>query len=275
MYEKVIKVKGSKPGPISVIIAGIHGNEVCGLKALNKILPSLTIEAGLLYIVYGNISAIKKNKRFIEFNLNRLFKDEKLLSALEKKSAESKRARIIKKYLDKADALLDIHASTSKNSHPFIICEKNAKDIFPYLPFDLVVSGFDKIEPGGTDYYMNKKGKIGICVECGYLGDDASADTAVKSIFSFLKARGHIRGEIKKQKQKYINIYDLYIAKSAKFNLTKDYADFESISKGEIIARDNGVAVKAKRKSVILFPTNCRKPGEEAYLLGEIRKNLI
>lgn len=268
MDKQIIKIKGRKPGPISSIIVGIHGNEVCGMKALDKVLPDLKIESGILYIIYGNILAIKKNKRFIKFNLNRLFNDKKFLSTLEKSSAEFNRAQIIKKYLDKSEALLDIHASTSKNSQPFVICENNAKNIFPYLPFDLVVSGFDKIEPGGTDYYMNKKGKIGICVECGYLKDRASTDIAVKSIFSFLKARGHVVGRLNSYKQKKIEMYDLYITKSVNFILAKDYADFEVIPRGQIVAHDDNQDVKVKYKSIILFPNNCQKEDEEAFLLG-------
>jgi len=167
-------LNGEKEGPRSIILAGVHGNERCGVEALQNLLPTLKINRGTVWFAYGNPRAIQKNVRYTEANLNRMFKPDKELTKEEKNSYEYERAQFLKTYLDKADVLLDVHSSFTQGAKPFVLCENNALEVAKNLPFDLMVSGFDEVEPGGTDYYMNKAGKIGICAECGYLGNPIS-----------------------------------------------------------------------------------------------------
>lgn len=267
--EKIIELIGQTDGSTSIILVGVHGDEICGPIALSKILPTLKIERGRVLFGYGNPKAIKARVRHFEADLNRMFKPEEILSAREPNSYEYNRAKFLREYLDQADALLDIHSSSNPNSQPFIICEENAKDIRKYLPFDLVVSGFDAIEPGGTDYYMNKQSKIGICIECGNSNDPKAISLAEKSILEFLKARGHISGELKRYQQDLINMYSLYLTKTNDFRLVKNFADFESVSQGQPIGIDSKQPVQADRDGIILFAQSKKVVGEEAFLLGE------
>jgi len=269
MFEKIIQLTGKKKGLTSIILAGVHGNEKCGVIALKKILPNLKIEKGRVFVGFGNPRALKTNKRFTEANLNRMFKKNSLLSKKEKESYEYKRAQFLKKYLRKADALLDLHATTTTNSKPFVICEKNSKKIVKYLPVRLVVSGFNKVEPGGTDYYLNNLGKIGICVECGYNQDPKSVKVAQKNILAFLKARGHLVNNLQPKKQKHIRMYSLYLTKTNNFTLAKSFVNFEKITKGQLVGLDGTKKVRAKKNSIILFACNRKKSNEEAFLLGK------
>ena len=271
MYENIIELMGKEPGPTSIILVGVHGNEKCGVEALNKILPNLEIQKGKVFFAYGNPKAIDQNVRYTEANLNRMFKPEETLSEKEKGNYEYSRAQFLKKYLDQSDVLLDIHASFTPTSQRFVICELNSKDIVKYLPFNLIVSGFDQIEPGGTDYYMNSIGKIGICVECGYLGDQKSVAIAEESIFTFLRARGHIAGEKQLFNQDYVQMYSIYITKN-NFKLAKEFSDFEEIKSGQLIGLDGQEKIQAQKDSVILFAINVEVGGEEAFLLGEKKK---
>src|SRR3989344_3574099 len=101
MQENFVKLFGTKKGPVSVILAGVHGNEKCGVLALRELLPKLSIEKGTVLIGFGNPRAIARNVRFTESNLNRMFKKDSLLSSEDKKSYEYRRAQFIKKYLNK------------------------------------------------------------------------------------------------------------------------------------------------------------------------------
>ena len=275
MFEKIIQLTGQKAGPTSIILAGVHGNEKCGIEALQNILPNLEIERGRVWFGYGNPRAIENNQRFAETNLNRIFKGDSLLSGDEKKSYEYERAQFLKKYLDQASALLDIHASFTPESKPFIICEANAKGIIENLPVDLIVSGFDQVEPGGTDYYMNSLGKIGICVECGYLNDPKSAKIAEKSIFAFLKTRGHLKNDATSRDQSYLRMYEKYYAKTDSFSLSQSFEDFETIEKDQLIGIDGKEEIRAKKQSLILFAHNRKRAGSEAFLLGEKKNSLV
>ncbi len=269
--EDIIELKGKKDGPISTILVGVHGNEHCGIDAIKKILPTLQIERGVLYIGYGNPHAIEKNVRFTEANLNRMFKPDTTLTQFEIDSYEYQRAQYLKKYLDLSEVLLDIHASSNPQSKVFAICEKNAHNIVSYFPVPIIVSGFDTVEPGGTDYYMNKQGKIGICIECGYLADQKSTQVALDVIESFLNVRGHKEKKLNTIKQTYIHVYKLYLTKTDRFSLRKKFSDFEAIEAGEIIGFDGGEKIIAEKDSLILFAKERSKKQEEAFLLAEYK----
>jgi succinylglutamate desuccinylase len=272
MIRRITIRHGKEEGPISVVLAGVHGNEVCGIEAFERLLPSLHIASGTVFFVVGNPRAIKENVRYTEANLNRMFKNNGELSSAEKRSYEYRQAQFIKKYLVQADALLDVHASRTRRSRRFVISEPNAERMAKFLPFDLVVSGLDRVQAGGTDYYMNKKGKIGLCIECGYLGDPRSTDVAVKSILSFLAARGHIRGVLRSRKQEHVRMERMYVAAHDNFTLSKRFSDFERITRGQVIGTDGGKSIRAEKDGVILFAGSRKRAGEEAFLLGVRKK---
>jgi succinylglutamate desuccinylase len=268
--EKIFEILGKEKGPTSIILAGTHGDEVCGVQIFEKILPLLKIEKGRVLFGFGNPLAIEKGERFVEANLNRMFKEKSLLSEKEKSSYEYRRAQFLKKYLDQADALLDVHASFVAESEAFIICERHSLKIANYLPFDTVLSGLDELQPGGTDYYMNKIGGFGICVECGFLGDPFSAQRAEKSIFSFLIARGHIGGVLDPcAKSRILKAYKLYFTKTNKFRLAKPFKDFETIAAGRVIGADGEEEIRAQKDSIILFARDRNQSNDEAFLLAE------
>lgn len=274
MNEEILELIGSEPGATSMILVGVHGDEICGVKALENLLPKLKIEKGCVYIGYGNPRAIEKNVRYTEANLNRMFKADNLLSEKDKQSYEYERAQFLKPYMDKSEVLLDVHASSIPDSKPFIICEANAEKIIKYLPVDIIVSGFDVIEPGGTDFYMNNMGKTGICIECGYINNDQSVKIAEDNILAFLKANGHIsEGNKILTKHTYIRMHSLYITKTDRFSLSKPFENFEAIQENQIIGIDGAEIIQYPHKNIILFAHDCNTKGDEAFLLGEI-KNL-
>ncbi len=277
MFEEIRKLGGEdSPGPVSIILAGVHGDERCGVDALFSVIAEIgnTNIRGCVYYGVGNPPAIESGKRYIETDLNRVFRDWSLLSFSEQESYEYDRSKFLKMYLDRAEVLLDLHASFTESSRPFIICETDAEKIVTSLPIDTVVSGFDMVEPGGTDCYMNSIGKVGICVECGYLGNAHSEQVASQAIMAFLRVRGHISGEVVPKNQAYFRMYSLYTTRTDRFVLDKPFADFEEIRSGEIIGIDGDKIIRAGKDSVILFARSRNKTGEEAYLLGEKRNSL-
>ena len=159
---RAIVLEGKEPdkGSQSAILVGVHGDEVCGVRAAKSIFPTLSIERGRVWLICGNPHAVKKNVRLTEANLNRMFKES--LTAAELASYEYRRAQYLKAIMERSEVLLDIHASYTPRSRRFAICEQNADPVVKKLPIGLVVNGFDAVEPGGTDYYANLIGKVGI-----------------------------------------------------------------------------------------------------------------
>ena len=232
--------------------------------AIEKLSRDIKIKRGKVTFIIANKEALKKNVRFVESNLNKSF-DTSTPSTLEEKTAQD-----IKKILDIVDAMLDIHASSSKDTSPFAICEEHSLEVVRALPLQQVLIGIDKFHGGSTDKYMNKQGKVGVCVECGYLGDlEETTRIAIAMIESFLAQYGIIEGKTTNKDQKVLRAIDQYMGVFGSFKPAKSFSDFQMISKGDIIGYDGGRPVRAEKKQHILFARETKEIGEECFLIAE------
>lgn len=274
IYNQVIELNGALPGPTVTILAGVHGNELPGIKAMLELLGNLPkITRGRLFLLFGNPRAIEANVRQTEQNLNRLFLDD--LPANIQSSYEYQRAQMIKKYLNQSDICLDLHASSTPGSPIFAITEEPAFELTSQLPVSSIVSNIDPFEPGSTDGYMNNRGKWGICVECGYLADMGAAELATETIWSLLRGLSMItEGNLVRAggiKQTQFRVTDIYKNKQTNFTLQRDFNDFERVEAGELIGRDGETEIAFERPFHVLFAVNRSAPGEECFLKLELR----
>ena len=73
----ILKINSNREFSPIILSCGVHGNETAPIEILNDILKSLisgelTPKRDLL-LIFGHIEAMKIHKRFIDFNMNRLF----------------------------------------------------------------------------------------------------------------------------------------------------------------------------------------------------------
>lgn len=260
----------NKPGPNIVVMAGVHGNEKCGIVAFEQVLPTLRITKGKVTFVIGNPEAVALNVRFTQSNLNRMFRGDEGMTEEEKNSYEFERARELMPILKKADALLDIHSSTTAQTIPFIICEQQSYDCAAYLPGEIIVSGIDVLHPTGTDAFVNQSGGKGICIECGNHDDSKSVSIALCAIEIFLSYFKviEVKKELKKYPQRKVQADWIY-KNVGDFKLTRPFAEFERLKEGSVIGIDDGVEVTAPYDGVILFPNDRTEKGKEAFLFGK------
>lgn len=270
MENQIVKLTGGKPGPTLAIFGGVHGNEKAGVMALDWAKDNLQINCGTVYLVIANAEAVAAAKRQINKNLNRCF-----LAGNDGTTYEDGRARELMQLLDECDALLDLHASTGKESTPFAICEPPSFNIAKLFDIPLISTGWDEIEPGATDGYMFRSGKAGVCVEC--FGQDQLEQgiaLAKESIKRFLAYFGLIDYGYKRQLEEPI----LFCAKTAvkrqtdDFSLARDFVDFEILIPGELIATDGPNKYFAQPDDVILFADPDAKLGAEMFVLGRYEK---
>ncbi len=268
-YETYV-LTGKNPGNNVVVMVGVHGDEICGPEALARILPNLSIDTGKVTFVWGNPEALRIGARFIDSNLNRLFQSNDALTDEQRSSYEYSRSREILPVLQTADALLDVHSSATPNSVPFIICEPHSFDIASVLPTELISSGWDAIQPGGTDSFVNKKGGKGICIECGYHNDVEAIDRAEEAIYTFLKSTGNISGSIPtpSEGKVFMNVTFLYKSK-INFTPIRQFNDFERVTSGELIGIDAEEMVSAPYDGFVLFVRQRETPDQEAFLIAQ------
>lgn len=262
----MITLTSKNPGPTILILGGVHGNERCGVNALEEI-KTWDIQKGKIMLEIGNPEAVKRDIRCTEQNLNRMFLPQQMLSEEAKKSYEYERAQYLKNLMGQADILIDMHASNTPESIPFIIAEESAKNIISDIPMLISCSGFDTFQPGGTDYYMNTLGKIGICIECGYTKDMRSIETALRCVESILIGQGMLLGTVQRSAQQQFKVFFQYYTRTESFRLKNDFADFEFLTADTLIAFDGDDPVYAPQDCSILFARSRDRVGEEGFLL--------
>lgn len=258
----------STPGPNLVVMAGVHGNEPCGLEAITALKDTIELTRGQLTFVVGSPAAVTAGQREYEANLNRLFRPDEMLSEEEKMTYEYRRSRELMPLLADADALLDLHSSGTADTEPFVICEPQSFKTAAHLPAAVVVSGIDTLHPTGTDAYVNQCGGQGICLECGNHTDPAASQLAETAIVSFLRSFQVVAGPRPESREQHSIRAEWIYRNRAEFVLQKQFREFESVQEGEVIGYDDGEAVRAPYDGNILFPHNRSIPGTEAFLFG-------
>jgi succinylglutamate desuccinylase len=265
--SKIVEIISSKPGPSLAIFAGVHGNELAGVYALQALLPDLKPTRGTLYLAFANPDAIRANVRMLNKNLNRCF-----MSDNDGNSPEDIRARELMNVLDKSDALLDLHMFYDNNGAPFVICEDNAIDIANKFDVAIISTNWATAEPGASDGYMFGKDKIGLCVECGPISKAKEYTSfATEIVYQFLQYF-----DMSPKKVAYSNTSkrivkaDRSVHKSStKFTLKSGYKNFEKLVAGEIVANDGSKTFVAGNNECIIFPHYGARVGEEAYIIGK------
>lgn len=121
-----------RAGPHVVLVSLIHGNEMAGAIVLADLLRQGTRPLrGRLTIGFANLAAFDRfdpeqptASRFVDEDLNRLW-DESVLDG-PRKGLELTRARRMRRIVDSADLLLDLH-SMLWPSDPLLLCGPSAK----------------------------------------------------------------------------------------------------------------------------------------------------
>lgn len=265
----IFTVRGNNPGRTTAIVAGVHGNEPGGVKALERAITLFPITHGVVHYVIGNPEALRAGKRFLEINLNRAFLKGDLANRLPEQAYERRRAIQLMPLFDTCDALLDLHSVSNKQATPFVICEKEFFNLARKFPFPIRSSGWNAIEPGSTDYYMSTINKIGVCLECGFHNDPSVEDRAIDGIHRFLSLMGNIISDPIEDNmdQKEINATFAYVTKKD-FKLTRKFNDFELVKKDEPIGHDGGEEYRTPYNCVVIFARDIAMPGQEAVILG-------
>ncbi|HET9350312.1 MAG TPA: succinylglutamate desuccinylase/aspartoacylase family protein, partial [Burkholderiales bacterium] len=116
-----------KPGPSVMVQALTHGNEFSGAIALDYLFTEKVRPLkGKLTFAFANVAAFERfdfadpdRSRCIDEDYNRVWADEVLLGPRD--SAELRRARELRPFVDTADYLLDLHTMTEP-CRPIMVC---------------------------------------------------------------------------------------------------------------------------------------------------------
>ncbi|WP_435359217.1 succinylglutamate desuccinylase [Haloarchaeobius sp. DFWS5] len=165
--------------PVLAVVTTVHGDEVCGSKALERILAAdPTVRRPYLAVV-ANEAAHELGVRFVDEDLNRAFPGDR--------DADTHEGRLAAELLAELDGLpvIDLH-STLSTPRPFALYQQ----LTPTTRRLLAATGLsDAVDishvPGGLVGCVD-----GVAVECGLKGSEAAVDAAEDLIWNVLAAFG-------------------------------------------------------------------------------------
>ena len=285
------------PGPNVMVQALTHGNEICGAIALDWLLIEIAHGrwrplCGRLVLAFGNVEAYARfdprnpyPSRLVDEDYNRVWHDSPLLGTRD--SAELRRARVLRPFVDAADLLLDIH-SMSDPCRPLMVCgqaDKNAAFARALgQPADLLVdtghpAGLRMIERGG--FGDPASARKALLIECGQHWERAAADVAIDTLVRFLGLAGmaaatwvqqHARVALPAQQQ-LVRVTEAVVARSSAFRFLLPMPGLGVVARaGTPIAQDDDHIWKTPYDDTVLVmpSTHNLKPGGTAVRLGRI-----
>ena len=280
-----------RPGPNVMVQALTHGNELCGAYALDFLFREhVKPSKGKLVLAFANVAAFARfdfddpdRSRYIDEDYNRVWADEVILG--KRDSAELRRARELRPFVDAADFLLDLH-SMHEPCRPIMVCgmlDKGAAFARKVgVPADLLI---DTGHPAGLR--MRDRGGFGdpgspknaLLIECGQHWEKSSVDVAIDTTLRFLKATGTVDAawvdsRLKLQppkQQKVVRVTEPVVAKTMGFRFARPWKGLEVIPKaGSVVATDGEKTWRTPYdECVLVMPSLVHlKPGTTMVRLG-------
>lgn len=280
-----------KPGPNVMVQALTHGNEFSGAIALDYLFKQKVKPAkGKLVLAFANAAAFERfdfadpdRSRYIDEDYNRVWADDVILG--KRDSAELRRARELRPFVDAADYLLDLHTMTER-CRPIMVCgmlDKGAEFARKVgVPADLLLdtghpAGLRMRDRGG--FGDPKSPKNALLIEAGQHWEKSAVDVAIDTTLRFLKVTGAVdpawvdaRLTLKPPaRQRVVRVTEPITARSAGFRFAGSWKGLEVIPKaGTLLATDGDQVWRTPYDDcVLVMPSTAHvKPGNTMVRLG-------
>ena len=273
---------GPRDGPTLICVGGLHGNEPPGVLALQRVLPRLEEDprglAGRIVGLAGNRAALAQDKRFLDADLNRIWRPERiecLRSGAEPTAADDRELFELSHVLDQELAespearILDLH-STSGDGPAFTTLDDSLAN--RALAFELPVPhvlGIEEELAGTMVGHLNERGFAAIGFESGRHQDPTSIDRAEAAVWIAMEACGVLerdsRPEVEEARRFLVresrtrpDVVEVRHRHSCRpedgFVMVPGYESFQEMQRGEVLAHDSAGPIVAERKAMILMP---------------------
>ena len=171
--------------PEIAVVAGIHGDEPCGVRAVDRLLEEQPVVTEPVKLIVANERALDRGVRFVDEDLNRAFPGDP--------NAETYEGRLAADLVDELEGcvVFSMH-STQSYAEPFAVVNglsDIAREICPQLPISAIV------ETGSFAEGRLFAAVETLEVECGMQGTETAAQNADRLTRAFLTAVDVLPGD--------------------------------------------------------------------------------
>lgn len=285
---------GDVPGPLLLIIAAIHGNEIAGIAAAREVLADLGRTRGPLrgrvLALTGNRGAVAEGTRFLERDLNRLWGLEGEGRHGSSAGLEEAERTELKEALDGAlggaagnAVILDLH-STSATSPPFTIISDTLRSrrVAFAIPVPVLL-GLEEAVTGTLIEYLAERRLPVVAIEGGQHDAPATIRHHVAAIWSVLAATGMLDPEtvpnlrdqhalLRRATSGLPGVVEVIhrhaLEEGDGFRMREGLASFRTVRRGELLARDREGEIRAASDGFLLLP-HYQAQGDDGFFLGK------
>ncbi|SMF55276.1 succinylglutamate desuccinylase/aspartoacylase domain-containing protein [Pseudobacteriovorax antillogorgiicola] len=250
------------------LMAVTHGDEVAGIAILNKIVDLLLSDVIVLpyaiNLALANPWGSRKNRRFVERDLNRSFGR----SAMD--TLEDKRAKDLEPLLKSTAYLVDFHQTIEPSHRPFFIFPYDergfqfARHLAPDIPVVTHWGGGFSKDGACSDEFVNRHGGVGLTIELGQKGFNVFSEGVGVQVG--LKAidvvQSYLRQESLEANEEEAEIYtwaEVIPYPEGEAALDEGWYNFQWVDEGQRLGFVNGDDLKASQSGPILFPKYIRE----------------
>ena len=296
--------RGQEAGPLVVAIGGIHGNEPAGVRALEKLFELLAEEPlinpgftfkGELLALRGNLEALNQGKRYIDTDLNRIWRPTPLDGKVPSNSEERELHELlacIETAVEEAPlselVFIDLHTTTAKGGI-FAVTGDDRPSLNMAAEMAVpVVKGMLSSLQGTTLHYF-RAGHFAtdfpvraVAFEAGDHNNPASMGLALAATLNLIRALGCVRAEdVATYHDELLQeaaadlplltslAYVHHVTPEAGFRMRPGYVNFQPVSKGEVVATDRAGDVRIPDDGYLLMPLYQDQGTEGFFLLQD------
>lgn len=275
-------------GPHVLINALVHGNEVCGVIALEHLFNGdVRPRRGKLTLGFSNVAAYQAfdtdnpiASRFLDEDMNRVWDVETLEG--DRTSQEIARAREIRPLIDTVDLMLDVHSMQHKTA-PVIVAGPLDKSVAMSKELgtpEIVVAdtghaaGLRLRDYGG--FGDPASSKTAVLIECGQHWEASAGPVAIDSVYRWLMLHEMIDVETAEpnliplpERQRVVRVDGPVTVKTEDFEFAEAFTGLETLAKDTLIGRDGDEEIRAPFDGcVLIMPSRRLTPGATAVRLG-------
>jgi succinylglutamate desuccinylase len=273
------------PGPHVCVVALTHGNEIAGAIVLDRMLrAAMRPVAGRLTLVFNNLDAFSRfdpddptASRFLEEDMNRLWDVEVLESP--RRSAELRRARVLRPIFDQADVILDLHSMLWPSDPLFLAggpwpAVELATRIgtLPLVVADMGhAAGCRLIDYG--PFGQPGSGRRGLLLEGGWHWEEATVQRMERATRRMLHETGVLPGAppaLEQVPPRQARVTHTITARTPDFTFTRAWRGGEVVPEaGTLIATDGAAEIRTPHADCLLvLPNLLTQVGQTAVRLA-------